>query len=174
MSTTLVPDAYEYDEITIVDAEDLLPYTQMAGWKMLAVVNYTKVYADPRGPYETWYVNGEEHRNYPASAVIDQPRYLLGRNQKERELDVALRTAQDANVKYRDEAIAAKKGLEEAQRQVVLLEESLESHGAGLRVMEGNLTAEHGRLREMEEDIAKIRKAVGEDRMKEILEREND
>ena len=166
------PETGGFDEYTTVGEGVLAMYTQVAGWTLIAVLPTTEV-EQPVSDYETWYEGGEERRHYKPSFVIHQPRFLLGRTPEEREMDITIKSAQDANVEYQKQIQKVESDLQKSHtfctEKVKELHEMQDQAGRSSQRFEDLRSS----LVLLEEDIAKIRKAVGEDRMKEILGRAN-
>jgi hypothetical protein len=85
------------------------------------------------------------------------------------EAEEALAQTEKARKNFADRTIEAEKKTVEAQKEVATLKSELATSAAFARQLSTQLVTERDLKQKMENDIAKIRQAVGELKMKEIL-----
>lgn len=155
-------------EYNVIDEAGLLTATRNEGWELVETV----VQDSPMSVNRTLVVGNPP---YTLSAYDQEvgriTRYLL-RRRCDSPVAAALARANEATKRADDADRARKKVLDEKHMTdgtIVHLQHEVESGRTYAGTLNDDLKAERERNQRLERDIAKIRKALGEIRMKEIL-----
>lgn len=161
----------KYEAIQVVERNDVAALT-LCGWKLLEVVPSSNVYIAtvqkqrlrPETSYHETYFDNEPH-------VINQPLFVLGLAYDEvvKGLNERVDELEKLNSELHESTASAQKALKQVQTEY-------EAQRLTFKKTQELLDQEYSAskqlgvtLRKMEADLAKVRTAVGTERMKEIL-----
>jgi septation ring formation regulator EzrA len=162
------PEKYaEYQE---VDQHSLLGMTQ-DGWVVIALLNSSTI--DSRQSNKP-YVDGQGYSqsNYVEEAfVLNQPRYLIGKTRDKvlEELRESEREAVQNSKNHQADATVFKEQVEGKEKTIEAKEKEIDQQHERIQGLQEKANDARSMQQKMEGDLAKVRKAVGDIKFKEIV-----
>ena len=142
------------------------PQMEDPGWELIEIVEEDIVYTVRLEKFEGG-VNCSTEEAYPIKA----PRFLFGlRGDRIKELSNALEQSNSGKVEAEKALKEAEKSLESMSEGIKARDTRAESQGKTLAILRQEKADLNSKLRKMEYHLACVRRAIGEEKMKSIIE----